>query len=146
MKKMILTGVLGVLLLLVPQSAWAFGFNAQNDTERNIDFAIMYYDDGADDWLCRGWFALSANTSKRYTFPDSGVVSQVYIYAQSSGNRVWGARNPNDGMPASVVNDRFEYHRNASVPAGQNLRMVDFREYQPNSEGIISIRWTAGQG
>jgi uncharacterized membrane protein len=145
LKVSIVAILVGLMLMTQLQTAQAFSLTAKNDTERQIDFAIMYYDDSMNDWLCKGWYAIPANTTKSYSFPDSDQVDGAYLYAQSSG-RVWSARSENEGKGAYVIGERFEYLRGSSTPVGSNKRNVYFRPYIFNDSGNISVRWTAGQG
>jgi hypothetical protein len=146
LKVSVLSISLGLIVMTLPQPALAFNLSAKNDTEQPLTFAIMYYDDSMEDWLCRGWFSIPANTTKNFNFPDSGAANSAYLYAQSSGGLIWGARSENEGKASSVIHEKFEYYRGSSTPSGTNQRTVYFKRYNFNDSGNISVRWTGGQG
>lgn len=145
LKIAMLAMILGIFVTMLPRTALAFNLSARNDTEQPLTFAIMYYDDGVEDWLCRGWFSIPANTIKKYEFPDTEQVDQAYLYAQGSGGLIWSARQ-NEGKAATVIREAFTYYRGSSTPSGSNKRTVYFKAYNFNDSGNIVVRWTGGQG
>ena len=138
--------LLGLIMLTLPQSALAFSLTAKNDTEQALTFAIMYFDDSMEDWLCKGWYSIPANTTKNFNFPDTEQVDHAYLYAQSTGGLIWGARSQNEGKAATVIREKFDYYRGSYTPSGTNQRTVYFRRHNFNDSGNISVRWTGGQG
>lgn len=146
LKLSMLTILLGLFVMTLPQPALAFSLTAKNDTEQPLTFAIMYFDDSMADWLCKGWYSIPANTTKNFNFPDTEQADHAYLYAQSTGGLIWGARNQNEGKGSSVIRERFEYYRGSSIPVGTNQRTVYFKRYNFNDSGNISVRWTGGQG
>ena len=146
LKISVLAILLGLMVMTLPQPAHAFSLTAKNDTETRLTFAIMYFDDSMEDWLCKGWFNIPANTTKTFNFPDTELAKHAYLYAQSTGGLIWGARNQNEGKSASVTREAFEYYRGSTTPSGTNQRTVYFKRHNFNSAGDISVRWTGGQG
>lgn len=145
LKLSVLAVLVGLLVMTLPQPVLAFSLTAKNDTEQPLTFAIMYFDDSMEDWLCKGWYSIPANTTKTFNYPDTEQADHAYLYAQSSGGLIWGARQ-NEGKAASVIREKFEYYRGSSTPSGSNQRTVYFKSYDFGNSGNISVRWTGGQG
>jgi uncharacterized membrane protein len=85
---------------------------ARNDFDKQLEIAVVYYDDAAASWTAAGWYNVAAKKSRTVTFTASK--QDIYIYAQLSGRKTaWGKGD----VTRAAVSEAFKYRDSEECPA-----------------------------
>jgi uncharacterized protein YkwD len=140
LKKILFILALAAAVRFSERRAGALEIRAQNDSDRQLEIAVVYYDDTADSWTTRGWYNVAAKRTRTFEFSTSK--RDIYIYAElSGGNTTWGKGD----VTRVVVSQAFKYRDDEECPAGTNRRSVNFTKFTARN-GVVNYRPVTDSG
>lgn len=121
--------LLGLFIMMVVSMttmppAEAFNLTITNNYPKVKSFCILYYEDKAQEWVCRGWFNVPANTEKVYKFTDSTSLSYAYLYSS-----VWDGAGEESAISRTIIDESFKYYDSQECPPGKNSHEVAFSKF-----------------
>jgi uncharacterized protein YkwD len=132
LKKILFILILTAAACFSERRADALEIRAQNDFDKQLAIAVVYYDDAAASWIARGWYNVEAKKSRTLKFTTSK--REIYIYAYLAGGKTtWG----NGDVTRVVVNEAFKYSDAEECPAGANRRGVKFTKFTAK-DGVVN--------
>jgi len=115
--------ITAVTVAALPQ-AEAFKLTVTNNYDKVKSFSILYHDDTAGKWVCRGWYNVPASTTKDYNFSDSTRLSYAYIYSA-----VFNGEGEDDAVKRTIINEKFKYYDGESCSPGTKRRTAAFTKF-----------------
>jgi len=113
-----------IVLLSAAPEAQAFNLTITNNYDKEHSFAILYYDDVAKQWSCKGWYNVPANTEKDYNFSNSTSLKYAYIYSS-----VWNGDYEEGAIKRTIIDNKFQFYDGQQCPDGKNRRTVAFSKF-----------------
>jgi uncharacterized protein YkwD len=141
MKKMaIYLSVASIVTLSLAVRVFALELRIRNDFGNKLNTTVVYYDDGSGAWMTRGWYIVSAKSSKTFKFSTSKP--DIYLFSSLNGTKTtWGKGD----VTRVVVAEAFKYSDGQECPAGKNRRSVKFTKYTAKNN-IINYKPTDTSG
>jgi uncharacterized protein YkwD len=133
-------GLKKILFILIFTAAACFSerrsdaleIHAQNDFDKQLTIAVVYYDDAAASWIARGWYNVAAKKSRTVNFTTSK--RDIYIYSQLPGGKTtWGKGD----VTRVVVSEAFKYRDTEECPAGTDRRSVEFTKFTAKNGVVV---------
>jgi uncharacterized protein YkwD len=124
LKKILFILALTAAACFSERRADALEIRARNDFDKQLEIAVVYYDDAAASWMTIGWYNVAAGKSRTVKFTTSK--QDIYIHAWLWGeNTMWGRGD----ITRVVVSEAFKYRDAEECPVGTNRRSVKFTKF-----------------
>lgn len=139
MKKSLSKMVLGLFIMAAvslsfsPQ-AEAINVQLKNSSPHKLWAAIVYFEDSANKWVTRGWYAVDPKSTRNLNFSGSTKKNSVYIHAHTS-EATWGGSG--ESVKRTVIKEAFKYYDGEKCPAGSNRRQVSFDRWYMENNGAV---------
>ena len=128
-RKLVGLFIVAMVLISVPQEAFAFSVYVKNPYSQPLSVATLSFEDNENTFYCHGWFNIPPYSSKTINIEDSTRSKAVWLYAFNS-EATFGGEGYAGSVGRVVINDMFGYYDNGSCPGGANRRTVYFTKWE----------------